>query len=117
MYEKGFFRNLPLMVGAKETIEHLINDHHLDVHIASKPIPNGFCPSEKFEWVAEHLPALLKKTHLVQDKGLLLGDYLVDDDLRWKPRFRGHMFHFNSDKPQDCWKSILEYMKKYRVGK
>jgi len=116
MQEKGFFRKLPLMPGAKEAIEHLMKDHHLDIHIASKPLTNGFCASEKFEWVAEHLPFLLKKTHLIQDKGLLHGDYLVDDDMRWKSVFKGHMFLFNSEKPLESWKTILDYMDRYRVG-
>lgn len=116
MREKGFFRNLSLMPGAKECIEHLIKDHHLDIHIASKPLTNAFCASEKFEWVEQHLPALIKKTHLIQDKGLLVGDYLVDDDLRWKDRFKGHMFVFNSEKPRESFKTVLDYMTRYRIG-
>ena len=114
MYEKGFFENLNTLPLAIESVSKLLSEYNVEVHIASKPVPNGYCASEKYLWVAKYLPALLKRTHLLQEKGLLLGDYLIDDDLRWKDKFKGTLIHFNTSDPKESWERVFETLKDYK---
>jgi len=114
MYEKGFFENLKPLSIAQESISKLLSDYDIELHIASKPIPNGFCASEKYLWVAKYFPDLLKRTHLLQEKGLLLADYLIDDDIRWKDKFKGTFIQFKTSKPEESWEMVFETLKKYR---
>ena len=82
MFEPGFFAALPLIPGAKKGLEALLSNPGLDIYIASKPVAEcGHCAKEKYEWIAQHFPELVKKIFLACDKTLLRGDYLIDDDL------------------------------------
>lgn len=113
MYVKGFFRNLPVMEGAKEAVAQLLANPNLDVYIASKPDSiNMHSATEKFEWINEHFPALIKKIFLTCDKGHLNGDFLIDDDEdRWKKKFRGTFLVFDEHKPIESWDRILHILK------
>ena len=116
MFVQGFFRNLPLMAGAKEGVEALLKHSYIDLYIATKPTTkNLFCATEKFQWIEEHFPELLKKMHVTCDKGQLRGDYLIDDDKdQWGEKFPGSFIHFKERDPLVAWKEILEYMSKYK---
>lgn len=110
-YEKGFYRNLPVMPGAIEFVNRLIASDKYEIYIASKPVTKTFyCPSEKYEWVNEHFPMLIRKMFLTCDKGLLRGDYLVDDHLKWAEKFEGETFVFNSEKPIENFESIAKIL-------
>jgi len=119
MYNQYFFRNLPVMAGAKEGVARLLANEGIEVYIASKPTSeNLWCASEKFEWIKEHFPALLKRMILVCDKSLLLGDYLIDDDHHtWGHKFNGEFLHFNEDDPLASWKEINEQLEYETVSR
>ncbi len=110
MFVPGFFRNLPVLPGAKEGVAALLANENLDVYIGSKitsKVPG--CASEKVEWIKEHFPGLLKRMMLVCDKGLLRGDILIDDDYsRWGDKFKGMFIVFNSSRPEESWKWIIK---------
>lgn len=111
MFEKGFYRNLEVMPGAREAVTKLLKMPHLEIHIASKPTTKNLnCATEKFEWVEEHFPELLRgRLHLIQDKGLLIGDYLIDDYReRWEPVFKGKFIWFDERTPELSWQKVLE---------
>jgi len=109
MFVPGFFRNLKVMPGAKEGVQALLNNPKLNVYIGTKhTTATDYSPSEKVGWVREHFPKLLKKMCIVTDKLLLRGDYLIDDDLRWKD-FDGHFIHFDKTKPEEEWQRIAKY--------
>lgn len=116
MFVRGFFRSLPVVAGAKDAVNQLLTHPYLDVFIATKPTTgNLWCATEKFQWIEEHFPSLLKKMMVVCDKGHLNGDYLIDDDkAQWEPRFQGTFLHFNQFDPLASWKEITEYMQKYK---
>jgi len=116
MFEKGFFRRLPLVPQAKEAVQELLTHSYIDLYIATKPTTgNLWCATEKFQWVEEHLPQLLKKMLVVCDKGHLNGDYLIDDDkAQWGEKFPGTFLHFNEFDPENSWKEILTYLSRYR---
>lgn len=110
MYVKGFFRNLPLMPGAKEAVAELLSNPNIDLYIASKPDSiNMDSATEKYQWINEHFPELTKKIFLTCDKGHLNGDYLIDDDEeRWAHKFQGQFLHFDEKNPLQSWARILE---------
>lgn len=77
-----WFARLPVMPGAKEGVKYLQDAGH-DVWIVSKPLEaSRSCASDKFEWVEEHFPSLVGKLILAPDKGLVKGDYLIDDAIK-----------------------------------
>ena len=109
MFLPGFYRNLPLMPFAKECLPKLLAIPTINVYIASKITTKTlYCATDKLLWVQEHFPTLLKKTHLTCDKGHLLGDYLIDDDIkRWGKKFTGEFIHFDELNPKESWDYIL----------
>jgi 5'(3')-deoxyribonucleotidase len=110
MFLKGFFRNLKPNPGAKEFVTLMDSSPHYELHIASTPSSkNLWSATEKMECVEEHFPTLLReKTHLIQDKGLLLGDYLIDDYReKWEPVFKGTFIWFNELKPMESWNRAI----------
>lgn len=111
MLKEGFYRNLPVMEGAKEAVEELMKLG--DVYIASKPTTKNFsCATEKYEWINEHFPQLIKKVFLTCDKTLLKGDFLIDDDIRWN-EFDGNFLWFDRKNPLR-WEQIVNNVKVIR---
>lgn len=110
MFVPGFFRNLAVHDGAKKAVAALLANKNLDIYIGSKATseaPN--CATEKFEWIAEHFPALKKRIVLVCDKKLLRGDVLVDDDIkRWGHKFVGQFIHFDRWHPKESWEAVVK---------
>jgi len=117
MFEPGFFRGLPLMPGAKDGVAALLTDPNLDVYVGSKPTTkNTLSATEKYQWIGEHFPGLLKKIVLVCDKGLLRGDVLVDDDAeRWQGKFVGEFIHFDRDRPAESWDLVVRRLSSVKL--
>lgn len=109
MFEPGFFRGLPVMPGAKKAVASLLADPSIQLYVGSKPTTKALtCPTEKYQWIGEHFPELLRRVCLVCDKGLLLGDVLVDDDKdRWAESFIGTFIHFDRSRPEASWRRVL----------
>ena len=111
MFIPGFFRNLKVMPGAKEGVQALLDNPKLKVYIGTKhTTKTDHSPSEKVGWIREHFPMLVKKMCIVTDKNLLRGDYLIDDDLRWKD-FQGEFIHFDRTRPEEEWRRVVEKLK------
>ena len=106
----GFFENLKPMTSAVNSFLELAG--RFDVHILSAPsVFNPLCYTEKRIWVENHLG--FEFTHnliLATNKGLLKGDYLIDDYVagRGQENFEGELIHFGSDNYPD-WLSIMKY--------
>ena len=83
---KGFFRNLPIIPGAKEALEFLLSEGH-EVRIVTAPkIEHTPCVPEKYAWVEEHLGIdWVRRLILTYDKTFVHGDLLIDD----KPKITG----------------------------
>jgi 5'(3')-deoxyribonucleotidase len=110
MFKKGFFRNLEVTPYAKMGVSLLLDCEDIDLYIASKPsTKNLYSATEKYEWIDEHFPELLKKVFLTCDKGKLIGDYLIDDDAdRWKRKFKGEFIQFYPAAPLTSWYNIVD---------
>ena len=77
----GFYRSIPLMPGGKEAIIEMQNKGH-DVFICTSPLTRfEDCVLEKYLWTEEQLGReWTKKIILTNDKTVVIGDYLIDDN-------------------------------------
>ncbi len=107
----GFFENLAPKVNAVDSFLNLADSY--DVHILSAPsVYNPLCYTEKRVWVENHLGfEFTHKLILATNKGLLKGDYLIDDYIagRGQESFEGELLHFGSEHYPD-WNSITTYL-------
>jgi 5'(3')-deoxyribonucleotidase len=111
MFEPGFFRGLPIVPGAKEGIARLLAaKDRIKLYVATKPVRNAHCPGEKILWIEEHFPELHQHIILTCDKGILHGDYLIDDDWdgRWEKVFRGKMIKFHTHDAENSWRKATQ---------
>lgn len=115
MYEQGFFFSLKPVKGSLKAVRSLLNLGY-DVHVLSQPVANSpHSYIEKVQWVAVWFPELLGKIHFTQDKGLFVGDYLIDDNLvKWKEKFEkngGEFIHFDykDGDHEKKWQDIVNF--------
>jgi 5'-nucleotidase len=104
-----FFANLKPIEGAIETVKLLIESNAYDPYILSAPSTrNPLSYAEKREWVEEHFGYdFCKRLILCTHKGLLKGDFLIDDNIEGKGQdlFEGELIHFGSEAFRN-WSSI-----------
>jgi 5'(3')-deoxyribonucleotidase len=95
MLSEDFFSVLGVMPESQRVLERL--QQHFDIFIATAAmeVPSSF--NAKFKWLAEHFP-FISAAHIVfcGDKGILRGDYLIDDNPRQLRRFHGEGILFSS---------------------
>lgn len=109
--EKGFFENLEPIDGAIDAFKTL-QTYGYEVYVLSTaPWSNIHAWSEKRIWVEKHLGELaFKKLILSHNKGLLKGNYLIDDrTLNGVEDFEGQHIHFGSEKFLN-WSKVIEYI-------
>ena len=105
----GFWMDIEPIEGAIEAFNAL--SRVFDVWILTKPsFDNLNSFSEKAYWVNKYFgPDVLRKLIMSRNKSLLIGDYLIDDDVRANQReFRGTFVHFGQEGFED-WQKVLEY--------
>jgi len=92
----GFYANLPLVEGAAEALNAMLDDGH-DVMLCSSPwTTNPTCASDKYDWAERMLGVgWADRVILTKDKTLVRGDILIDD----KPSIAGRM--------EPTWRHIL----------
>lgn len=123
MWNPSFFLNLQPIPGAKYSLREL-EYRGYDVWILTQPLAgHPECYHDKALWIQQHFPQLYNKLILTQDKGMLLGEYLIDDNLgKWKEKFEkngGTFIHFRYGgynrpdmmNPECQWKDILYLLK------
>lgn len=106
----GFFAELEPLEGAIDAFKLL--EEKYDMWICTRPsVQNINSYSEKAYWLTKHLGEnILQRTVMICDKSLVIGDYLIDDQLEFgQTEFKGELLHFGSSKFPD-WKSILTYL-------
>ena len=86
-HEPGFYRSLPVVAGAQEAVERLL-DAGCEIAVCTAPdLSNPTCASDKLSWIEEHFSTLVGKVVMANDKTFVRGDVLVDD----KPSVQGVM--------------------------
>lgn len=83
----NFYRNLPLIPGAKEAVRDIIERGH-HVFFCTAPFKrNKTCESDKKLWILEHFGSdLCDNLIITGDKTMVFGDMIIDD----KPEITGH---------------------------
>lgn len=79
-FAPGFYRSLPVVPGAIETLKKLVESGH-NVQICTSPLScYDNCVLEKYQWVEKHLGRdFTKRIILSKDKTMVRGDILLDD--------------------------------------
>lgn len=108
-HEKAF-RDLEPLPGALEAWEYLQENYETYV-LSTAPWRNLASWTEKRIWVEKYLgKSAHKKLILTHNKGLLIGQFLVDDRIaNGVADFKGEHLHFGSEKFPN-WKSITSYL-------
>ena len=109
MYELGFFEELSPLPGAMKAVHEILGSGKYDIYICTQPLAKSVISyTEKAAWVGKYLPDLIDKIIMTQDKSLIKGDILIDDNKKWK-EFGGEFVWFNPDKPSDIvWGKITK---------
>lgn len=99
---QGFYLNLPPMQGAIEAW-HRIGEKYDNYILSAPKWGNPFSYLEKRVWVEKHLgSSAWKKLILSHNKGLLLGDFLIDDRLKYGvDKFTGKHIHYGTNEFPD----------------
>ena len=105
----GFFASLEPLPGAIDAYREL--EAHYEVYILTAPsYLNPLCYTEKRVWVGQYLGLETTKNLIIcKRKGLLKGDYLIDDHLC--PEFEGEQLQIGTA-PFETWKEVLDYLLK-----
>jgi len=103
----GFFSSLEPLEGAIEGYKEL--EKHFEVYILTAPsYKNPLCYTEKRVWVEQHFGLKTTKNLIIcRQKGLLMGDFLVDDHAY--PAFQGEQLLFGQA-PFETWAKVLDYL-------
>ncbi len=118
LFKEGFFRNFPVMEGAKEGVAFLME--HYDVYITTSATEFRNSLTEKIDWLAEHFPAIhWKKVVLCGDKTILKTDYMIDDHVHNLETFEGtgvlftatHNIHENRFQRCNNWEEVIAFFK------
>lgn len=109
----GFYRNLEPIKDAIESVITLINSGFYDVYILTAPsVINTHSYSEKREWIEKYFGYnFCHKLIISPNKGLLKGDYLIDDCSFGKGQedFKGEIILFGSN-TYPTWERVMEYL-------
>ena len=104
-----FFANLQPIEGAIEAFKDMIRSDVYDPYILSAPsLKNAFSYAEKREWIEAHIGYdFCHRLILCAHKGLLRGDFLIDDRVSGmgQEKFEGQLIHFGSRRFPD-WPSV-----------
>ena len=112
----GFFERLEPIAGGVECVKRLIESEHCDPYILTAPSTrNPQSYAEKRLWIEAFFGyEFTKKLIISPNKGLLMGDVLIDDHLSGKGQeaFKGRLIHFGSAAYPD-WGAVGEFLDAY----
>lgn len=88
LYDKGFFRDLPLMPHAQEVVKELAEDYDIFFTTAAMEFRNSL--EDKYDWLQDHFPFISwKRFVFCGNKSILRADYMIDDHPRNLLTFEG----------------------------
>ena len=106
----GFYESLVPILGAIEAVNLLIESAQYEPYVLTAPSTrNPLCYTEKRIWIEKHFGfEFTEKLIICSNKGLLKGDYLVDDksEGRGQETFEGRLLQFGGAEYKD-WNAIL----------
>ena len=108
----GFFLFLEPLKDAVRVVNRFLDDDRFDVWVCTAPSPrNPYSYTEKIFSVLHHFgQRLVDKVHISPNKGMVKGDYLIDDWACGKGQedFDGELVHFGSKEYPD-WLAVELY--------
>ncbi|ASU33052.1 5' nucleotidase, NT5C type [Mucilaginibacter xinganensis] len=113
----GFFRTMPLMPGAVESVKKLSAQY--DIYIVSAAMQYPHSLSEKREWLGANFPFISWRNIIFcGDKSIIGTDYMIDDHIKNLDYFKGktimfHAFHnvnHNHHTRVNNWDEVLTLM-------
>ena len=122
LHDPGFFRDLPLMDEAKETVRDLNEAAEVIIVTSAQEFRNSL--TDKYDWLQEHLPFLSWKQYVfVGAKHFIEADYLIDDHVKNHRTFQGTGLLYHAPHNLDCddyirvknWKEIRTYFQKQGI--
>ena len=104
------YKDLEPIEGAIEAW-HYLQDEYETYILSTPPWSNPDAWAEKRKWVDQHFgKSAHKKLILCHHKGLVKGDFLIDDRIaNGVADFEGEHIHFGTDK-FPTWKEVLNYL-------
>jgi 5'-nucleotidase len=89
----GFFRNLPVMPGSRETLLTLHSRYKIIVVSLATEFPN--CLTDKQLWIHDNFPFISwKQIVFCGDKNLIDADIMIDDHFKNLDNFKGRTILF-----------------------
>ncbi|MEN0005139.1 MAG: 5'(3')-deoxyribonucleotidase [Bacteroidota bacterium] len=116
LFEKGFFRDLPVIEGSQEAIKLLME--HCDIYITTAAMEFRASFEDKYDWLAEHFPFIhWKNIVFCGDKSVIRTDYMIDDHSFNLKTFAGtgllftasHNAHETGYTRVNNWTEVLEF--------
>jgi 5'-nucleotidase len=106
----GIFSLMEPLPGAIEAYRKLAIKYDTFI-LSTAPWDNSTAWSDKNAWVKKHLGSVAyKRLILTHHKNLNLGDYIIDDRVKWGvDLFKGEHIHFGTSRYPD-WQTVLNYL-------
>ena len=92
--EKGFFRDIPPMADAIDTVKALGDKYNVYIVSAAMEFRNSL--EDKFDWLADYFPFIHWKNILFTGDKIISADILIDDRTRNLEHFHGRGLLFTS---------------------
>ena len=121
LYDKGFFRDLPVMENSQEVVKELNERYDIFFTTAAMEFKNSL--EDKYDWLLDHFPFISWKNFVFcGDKSILRADYMIDDHPRNLVKFQGKGLLFTSTHNVDedrftrvnNWLEVREFFAKER---
>lgn len=91
----GFFLDIPVMQGAVEAVQRLMEN--FEVYIVSAAMEFPLSLNEKQEWLKANFPFITWRNIIFcGDKSIINTDYMIDDHLKNLDNFKGKTIMFNA---------------------
>ncbi len=95
IYTPGFFQTIPLMQGAVEAVQKLMENFEIYVVSAAMEFPLSL--PEKLHWLNEHFPFISWRNIIFcGDKSIINTDYMIDDYPKNLDYFKGKPIMFTA---------------------
>ena len=102
LFQKGFFRNIPVMTDAQQVIKNLQSKYEVFVVSAANEFPLSL--TEKLGWLEEHFPFIgWQYTVFCGHKYMIKADYIIDDHPKNLINFEGKGLLFDAPHNQEVF--------------
>lgn len=122
LFEKGFFRDLPVMPDSQAVVQELLENCDIFIVTAAMEFRNSF--EDKYDWLQEHFPFFhWKNVVFCGDKSIIRADYMIDDHPRNLRSFQGQGLLYTANHNMEeteflrvnNWLEVRDYFRRERA--